>query len=99
MISTSAHKLAPRSITCVFIGYLADHRGYRCYNINTGRVITSRHVVFDEAAFPFRDLDFSTPASDPAPVPTDNDVPPCLFTDMPHRPTRARTVHSRGPPE
>jgi hypothetical protein len=36
MISTSANKLAPRSTMCVFIGYPADHRGYRCYNINTG---------------------------------------------------------------
>jgi hypothetical protein len=44
-----------RSTICVFIGYPADHRGYRCYNLTIGRVITSRHVVFDEAVFPFRD--------------------------------------------
>ena len=55
LIATSSHKLAECSMSCVFIGYPADHRGYRCYNLATGRVITSRHVVFDEAVFPFRD--------------------------------------------
>jgi histone deacetylase 1/2 len=55
LIATSPHKLAARSTPCIFIGYPADHRGYRCYNIATGRVITSRHVTFDENVFPFRD--------------------------------------------
>jgi hypothetical protein len=51
---TSENKLYPPSTLCVFISYSADHRGYRCYNITTGRVITSRHVTFDELQFPFR---------------------------------------------
>ncbi|WVZ85642.1 hypothetical protein U9M48_032542, partial [Paspalum notatum var. saurae] len=46
--ATASHKLSPHSTPCVFIGYPTDHRGYRCYDINTGRVLTSRHVVFDE---------------------------------------------------
>jgi histone deacetylase 1/2 len=54
-VATSNHKLDARSTISVFIGYPADHRGYRCYNLTTGRVITSGHVVFDEAVFPFRD--------------------------------------------
>jgi hypothetical protein len=53
MIATSPHKLAPRSTPCVFIGYPLDHRGYHCYNIATGCVITSRHILFDEGVFPF----------------------------------------------
>jgi histone deacetylase 1/2 len=55
MIATTSHKLATRSTACVFIGYPADHRGYHCYEITTGQVITSRHVLFDEVVFPFRD--------------------------------------------
>jgi len=52
--ATVAHKLCPRSVPCIFLGYPADHRGYRCYDPATRRVITSRHVVFDESQFPFR---------------------------------------------
>lgn len=61
-IATSSHKLAARSIPCVFIGYPADHRGYRCYNIETRRVITLRHVIFNETIFPFRDNNTPTVA-------------------------------------
>jgi len=55
MIATSPHKLAARSTKCVFIGYPADHRGYRCFELATDRVITSRHVIFDESVYPFRE--------------------------------------------
>lgn len=51
--STQQHKLAPRSTPCALLGYPADHRGYRCLDLSTRRVITSRHVVFDETQFPF----------------------------------------------
>jgi histone deacetylase 1/2 len=52
--STSPNKLSPRSVACVFIGYSQDHHGYRCYNLTTQKVLTSRHVHFDEAVFPYR---------------------------------------------
>lgn len=39
---------------CVLLGYPADHRSYRCLDLATRHVITSRHVVFDEDQFPFR---------------------------------------------
>jgi hypothetical protein len=72
--ATTPHKLAARSTTCVFIGYPADHRGYRCYDVTTGRVITSRHVVFDEDVFPFHVT--TTPANnvvDPLSAPNSDD--------------------------
>jgi histone deacetylase 1/2 len=47
------HKLSVRSTPCAFLGYPSDHRGYRCLDLQTRRVITSRHVVFDETQFPF----------------------------------------------
>jgi hypothetical protein len=62
--STTAHKLSPRSTRCVFLGYYSDHKGYRCLDLSTNRLIVSRHVVFDEASFPLAasphltDLDF-----------------------------------------
>ena len=51
--ATAPHKLAPRSTLCVFLGYSAHHKGYRCLDLSSNRVIVSRHVVFDETSFPF----------------------------------------------
>ena len=63
--STAAHKLKPRSLPCVFLGYPSNHRGYRCFDPSTGRILTSRHVVFVETVFPFQ---LAAPASSPGPV-------------------------------
>ncbi|KAD3640471.1 hypothetical protein E3N88_29694 [Mikania micrantha] len=51
--ATRPHKLAPRSTPCVFLGYPTNFRGYRCLDMSTGKVILSRHVIFDESTFPF----------------------------------------------
>jgi len=51
--ATASHKLAPRSTLCVFLGYSTHHKGYRCLDLSSNRVIISRHVIFDETAFPF----------------------------------------------
>lgn len=51
--ATATHKLAPCSVACVFLGYPTSHKGYRCFDLSTRRIIISRHVVFDETCFPF----------------------------------------------
>jgi hypothetical protein len=62
--ATTPHKLSPRSTRCVLLGYSSDHKGYRCLDLSTNRLIVSQHVVFDEASFPLAaslhltDLDF-----------------------------------------
>jgi histone deacetylase 1/2 len=103
--ATTPHKLATRSTTCVFLGYPADHRGYRCYDVATDRVITSRHVVFDEDVFPFRVT--AAPSNNVVDRPSasdfDDDTPPPgppahRCRPLPPRPTRARTVRHGGTP-
>ncbi|GJV61904.1 retrovirus-related pol polyprotein from transposon TNT 1-94 [Tanacetum coccineum] len=49
----SAHKLAPRSIPCIFIGYNPQYKGYKCLDPETSRIYITRHARFDEVTFPF----------------------------------------------
>jgi hypothetical protein len=54
--ATAPHKLAPRSCLCVFLGYSSDHKGYRCLDLTTNRLLISRHV-FDESSSLFASSD------------------------------------------
>jgi hypothetical protein len=72
--ATTTHKFSPRSVACVFIGYPNDHRGYRCYDIASRRVITSRHMIFDEHHFPFHDSPHQQPTAAPQPTPIDDTI-------------------------
>ncbi|KAM3280467.1 hypothetical protein ACQJBY_047323 [Aegilops geniculata] len=65
LTSTSRHKLDFRSAACVFLGYPADHRGYRCFDLQSKRVITSRHVSFYEDIFPFSCHEPAAPPASP----------------------------------
>jgi hypothetical protein len=57
--SAAPHKLSPRSSLCVFLGYSLDHKGYRCLDLHSNRIIVSRHVVFNETLFPFSEMSTS----------------------------------------
>jgi hypothetical protein len=46
----------------VFLGYSPDHKGYRCFDLASDRVLISRHVVFDESDFHYTT---PTPSLDP----------------------------------
>ncbi|GKE60317.1 ribonuclease H-like domain-containing protein, partial [Tanacetum coccineum] len=67
----SPHKLAPRATPCIFLGYPAYHRGYRCLDLSTNKIILSRHVTFDELQFPYGSITPTNPPSytffDPTP--------------------------------
>ncbi|KAJ9540484.1 hypothetical protein OSB04_026990 [Centaurea solstitialis] len=72
--STTPHKLTPRSIPCVFLGYPLQHRGYLCHDLSTKQFFISRHVTFVEDVFPFA-------SSAPFPIPSYD-----FLTDLPPSP-------------
>lgn len=45
------HKLQPRLIQCVFLGYVPQQRDYLCFDRSSGKLYKSRHVKFDESFF------------------------------------------------
>ncbi|CAI7855273.1 unnamed protein product [Closterium sp. NIES-54] len=63
---TSAHKLSPCAIPCVFLGFVPDAPGWQFYQPTSRRVLSSQDVTFDESVpfyrlFPYR----STPPPPP----------------------------------
>ena len=63
----NTHKLQPRSLECVFLGYATHAKGYICYHPQSRKYYTSRHVIFTENVFPFHKSSPS-PASSFAPT-------------------------------
>ena len=53
VFATASNKMSPRSTPCIFLRYPLSYRGYRCLDIQTKKIIISRHVVFDESAVPY----------------------------------------------
>ena len=78
--STAPHKLAPRSIACVFLGYPAHSKDYRCYDPVSQRVLTSRHVYFDENIFPFRQVTPSSAQHRPVALAAIPDIVPLIVS-------------------
>ncbi|CAI7870495.1 unnamed protein product, partial [Closterium sp. NIES-54] len=49
---TSANKLSPRAIPCIFLGFVPDAPGWQFYHPTSRRVFPSQDVMLDES-FPF----------------------------------------------
>lgn len=79
--STAPHKLTPRSTACVYLGPSPNHRGHRCYDLISNRIIVSRHVVFDEDHFPYASFNVPPSVSDYDDLVHDN-TSPTLMSDI-----------------
>ncbi|CAI7746200.1 unnamed protein product, partial [Closterium sp. NIES-54] len=93
---TSADKLSPRAIPCVFLGFVLDAPGWQFYHPTSRRVLPSQIVTFDESVpfyrlFPYR----STPPPPPplflAPGP-----PPVAIASSAARGAASGGASSRG---
>jgi hypothetical protein len=62
----SKHKLSFRSKEYIFLGYSSLHKGYKCLDVDSGRVYVSRDVIFSESVFPFS----RPPQTNPSHVPS-----------------------------
>lgn len=51
--STKINKLQARFTRCVFLGYYANHRQYRCSDISSFYIVISCHILFDEYQISF----------------------------------------------
>nr|KAJ0211198.1 hypothetical protein LSAT_V11C400213360 [Lactuca sativa] len=86
--STSPHKLSPRSTACIYLGPAPDHKGYKCLDLITQRIIISRHVIFDEDHFPYSGFHPSPSEADYNHFIPDDDPPSTLPLSV--------TTHSTG---
>lgn len=51
--SFNSHKLHPTSFKCIFLGYSHMHKGHRCFNPLSNKIIISRDLRFDGSVFPY----------------------------------------------
>jgi hypothetical protein len=74
----SGAKLTTQSVECVFLGYNAEHKGYRCWDSIAHRMQTSQDVVFDDSC-PF----YLRPTTDASPASLVDPLSFLLFSDAP----------------
>jgi len=89
----NSHKFSLRSKERIVLGYSPNHKGYKSYHIESGRMYISRDVVFHETKFPFvaasshtesfaaQPAPFFPPLHIPAHTPT-LPTPPCSAPDF-----------------
>ncbi|CAI7769990.1 unnamed protein product, partial [Closterium sp. NIES-53] len=80
--NTSADKLSPRAIPCVFLGFVPDAAGWQFHHTNSRRIFPSQDVTFDESVpfyrlFPYHSAPLPPPPLFLAPGPPPVDpLPP-----------------------
>ncbi|CAI7763602.1 unnamed protein product [Closterium sp. NIES-54] len=64
----SAHKLSPRAVPCVFLGFPLDAPGWQFYHPTSRRVLSSQDVTFDESVPYYRLFPYRTAPLPPSPL-------------------------------
>lgn len=92
-----ANKFSPKSIPCVFLGYSLTQSAFLCLDKSTGRIYSSRHVIFQESIFPFSQ---NTPQNVSAPDSSScSAYPPATIVPIYHQPLiQSLPLNSAPPP-
>jgi hypothetical protein len=88
----SPHKLAPRSSCCVLLEYSHIYKGYKCLDLQTNKILISKHVLFNEHTFPFKDI----PKLQTLPSSSSDSTSPLLILRLADQPITK--VYTRRPP-
>jgi len=62
------HKLQPKSVPCVFLGYSTTLSAYLCLHLPTQCLYVSRHVTFDENIYPLKNINNQSTSESSIPV-------------------------------
>ncbi|CAI7894335.1 unnamed protein product [Closterium sp. NIES-54] len=62
---TTADKLSSRAVSCVFLGFPPDARGWQFYHPTSRRVLSSQDVTFDESVSYYRLFPYRTASPPP----------------------------------
>jgi hypothetical protein len=88
-------KLIAQSIECIFLGYSAEHKSYRCWDLVARRMRTSQDVVFDESHH-----FYPRPSTDASPVslinPLSSSESPLVVPDYTMKPPVTQFYSHRG---
>jgi hypothetical protein len=76
-----------------FPGYSLLHKGYKCLDIDSGRVYISRGIIFDETNFPF--TKYSPTALHP--TPSTSSIPALRTLQLDYSSTNLGRDHMHGP--
>jgi hypothetical protein len=102
----NSHKLQPRSLECIFLGYSLLHKGYKCLHLPSGRLYISRDVIFVENKFPFSTFQFPATSTSPESPPSQtlafvqsvSSAGPCIEPSPQTRPNTASITPLASPP-
>ncbi|WVZ08647.1 hypothetical protein V8G54_021993 [Vigna mungo] len=90
-LSNNRHKLNPRALPAIFLGYKPHKKGFITFNLKTRAIEISRNVVFHESCFPYHKESYTTPNSHLV------THPPLLYIDQYMSTSHTDTSHPSPP--
>ena len=104
LVPYRTNKLQPKSQPCVFLEYSLTQHAFKCLDLHTGKLYLSRHVIFDEHLFPFKNapphVQVLVPATSPRIFSSPSPMPPIRLATSygsPHTPPTPETLATFKP--